>query len=169
MAMLTLLERMELDVTVHGFPSSFHDSAAELTGFRHDVCEMALAHTIANAAEAAYRRGDLFEKRRKLMGAWADFVCVPTVLKLYRLKPQHSHAATADHYPGHEPAAPRAGLQCIVGGETQPNQAFSKSRRNRALRGCGQQSNAPRRLCGDRCCDGEAAGSAGSSCEAALW
>ena len=74
MAMLNLLERMGVAVTVHGFRSSFRDWAAERTGFSHEVCEMALAHTIPNSAEAAYRRGDLFEKRRKLMEAWANYL-----------------------------------------------------------------------------------------------
>lgn len=74
MAMLNLLDRMKANVTVHGFRSSFRDWAAERTAFPHDVCEMALAHTIPNAAEAAYRRGDLFEKRRKLMDAWANYI-----------------------------------------------------------------------------------------------
>ena len=77
MAILTLLDRMEVKVTVHGYRSSFRDWAAERTAFPHEVCEMALAHTIANAAEAAYRRGDLFEKRRKLMDAWSDFINAP--------------------------------------------------------------------------------------------
>ncbi len=77
MAMLTLLDRMKVDFTVHGFRSSFRDWAAECTGFSHEVCEMALAHTIPNAAEAAYRRGDLFEKRAKLMAAWAEFINSP--------------------------------------------------------------------------------------------
>ncbi len=79
MAMLNLLERMEIQVTVHGFRSSFRDWAAERTAFSHEVCEAALAHTISNAAEAAYRRGDLFEKRRKLMEAWAGFVNSPSL------------------------------------------------------------------------------------------
>jgi integrase len=74
MAMLNLLERMSVDCTVHGFRSSFRDWAAEQTSFSHEVCEMTLAHTIKNAAEAAYRRGDLFLKRRLLMDAWSDFV-----------------------------------------------------------------------------------------------
>jgi integrase len=78
MAMLQLLDRMEVDVTTHGFRSSFRDWAAERTAFPHEVCEMALAHTINNQAEAAYRRGDLFEKRRKLMDAWADHINTPT-------------------------------------------------------------------------------------------
>lgn len=79
MAMLTVLDRMNIDVTVHGFRSTFRDWAAERTAFPHEVCEMALAHTIGNAAEAAYRRGDLFDKRRKLMETWAEFVSLPRV------------------------------------------------------------------------------------------
>lgn len=73
MSMAMLLRRMEMDVTVHGMRSAFRDWAAECTGYPHEVCEMALAHTIANKAEAAYRRGDLFEKRRRLMDDWAAF------------------------------------------------------------------------------------------------
>jgi integrase len=60
-------------VTVHGFRSTFRDWASETTAFPHEVCEQALAHAIGNKTEAAYRRGDLFEKRRKLMDAWADY------------------------------------------------------------------------------------------------
>jgi integrase len=78
MAMAMLMRRMNVDATVHGFRSSFRDWAAEQTGFAHDVCEMALAHTIANKVEAAYRRGDLFGKRRKLMEAWAAYCATPT-------------------------------------------------------------------------------------------
>lgn len=75
MAMAMLLRRMGVtDATVHGFRSTFRDWAAECTLYSHEVCEMALAHTIGNKAEAAYRRGDLFEKRRSLMADWADFV-----------------------------------------------------------------------------------------------
>jgi len=79
MSMLVLLKRMKVNTTttVHGFRSSFRDWAAERTAFPQEVCEMALAHTISNAAEAAYRRGDLFEKRRKLMEAWADYINSP--------------------------------------------------------------------------------------------
>jgi len=73
MAMSMLLRRMKLDFTVHGFRSSFRDWSAECTGYAHEVCEMALAHTIGNKAEAAYRRGDMFEKRRRLMIDWANF------------------------------------------------------------------------------------------------
>ncbi|MFD1195708.1 tyrosine-type recombinase/integrase [Seohaeicola saemankumensis] len=73
MAMAMLLRRMKSEVTVHGFRSSFRDWAAECTGYPHEVCEMALSHSIGNKVEAAYRRGDLFEKRRRLMAEWADF------------------------------------------------------------------------------------------------
>ena len=56
-----------------GFPAGTGGGPAETTGFAHEVCEMALAHAIGNKAEAAYRRGDLFDKRRKLMEAWATY------------------------------------------------------------------------------------------------
>ncbi|OYU74801.1 MAG: integrase, partial [Alphaproteobacteria bacterium PA3] len=72
MAMAMLLRRMKVDVTVHGFRSCFRDWAAECTGYAHEVCEMALAHTIGNKTEAAYRRGDMFEKRRRLMEDWTE-------------------------------------------------------------------------------------------------
>lgn len=75
MAMTMLLRRMKVDVTVHGFRSGFRDWSAECTGYAHEVCEMALAHVIGNKAEAAYRRGDLFDKRRRLMDDWATY-CV---------------------------------------------------------------------------------------------
>lgn len=77
MAMAMLLRRMGLEVTVHGFRSAFRDWAAERTGYSHEVAEMALAHTIGNAVERAYRRGDLFEKRRRLMDDWAAYCASP--------------------------------------------------------------------------------------------
>ncbi len=76
---LTMVHRgLGFDITTHGFRSTFRDWASERTGFPPDVCEMALAHTVSNKVEAAYRRGDLFEKRRQLMAAWAAFCDVPT-------------------------------------------------------------------------------------------
>lgn len=79
MAMAQLLKRIGRgDITVHGFRSSFRDWAAEATDFSHEVCEMALAHVISNKAEAAYRRGDLFAKRRELMEAWSAY-CLGSV------------------------------------------------------------------------------------------
>jgi integrase len=74
MAFLMLLRRMKRDdLTAHGFRSSFRDWASERTGFPSEVAEMALAHAVADKVEAAYRRGDLFDKRRRLMAAWGDF------------------------------------------------------------------------------------------------
>lgn len=61
------------DITAHGFRSAFRDWAAERTNFPNEVVEMALAHTISNKVEAAYRRGDLLEKRRRLAEAWAAY------------------------------------------------------------------------------------------------
>jgi integrase len=79
MAMLNLLGRMGRgDITVHGFRSTFKDWVAERTNFPREVSEMALAHVIDDQVEAAYRRGDLFEKRRRLMDAWAEFCGKPT-------------------------------------------------------------------------------------------
>ncbi len=78
MAMLKLLKvDMERDVTVHGFRSAFRDWAAEETDHANIVVEKALAHAISSAVEAAYRRGDLFEKRRVLMDDWAKFLSGP--------------------------------------------------------------------------------------------
>jgi integrase len=75
MALLMCMRRLQPGaVTVHGTArSSFRDWAAETTPFPSEVVEMALAHLIANETEAAYRRGDLLEKRRELMQAWADY------------------------------------------------------------------------------------------------
>jgi integrase len=73
-AMHEVLARMErTDITVHGFRSTFRDWAAEATSHPNHVAEKALAHKVPNAVEAAYRRGDLFEKRRVLMQDWAIF------------------------------------------------------------------------------------------------
>ena len=74
MAMLKLLNRMgKTDITVHGFRSTFRDWAAEKTAYTSEVCEMALAHTIKNQAEAAYLRGELLEKRQRLMDDWQRY------------------------------------------------------------------------------------------------
>ncbi|WP_347976549.1 tyrosine-type recombinase/integrase [Bosea vestrisii] len=79
MAMATLLnDRMKKpDITVHGFRSSFRDWAGETTSFPREVTEAALAHSIGDAVERAYRRGDALEKRRKLMDAWARYINSP--------------------------------------------------------------------------------------------
>jgi integrase len=77
MAMLETLRRMGRGMTVHGFRSSFADWCAEATNFPSEVREMALAHTVGTAVEQAYRRGDLYEKRRQLAEAWARFCTSP--------------------------------------------------------------------------------------------
>jgi integrase len=74
MAMLRVLPRLgRSDLTVHGFRSSFRDWVAEQTNFPSEAAEMALAHAVGDRVEAAYRRGDMFEVRRRLLQAWADF------------------------------------------------------------------------------------------------
>ncbi len=91
MAMLMLLRRMGRgDLTAHGFRSSFRDWAAERTGFPAEVAEMALAHTVADSVERAYRRGDLFQKRHQIMAAWARFCMAPSA---GRVVPLHSREA----------------------------------------------------------------------------
>jgi integrase len=74
MALLMTMRRMKSDATVHGFRSAFRDWASERTTFAREICEAALAHIVKDKTEAAYRRGDLFEKRRELMATWAAFV-----------------------------------------------------------------------------------------------
>src|SRR6516162_1221080 len=77
MAMLMLLRRMGRgDLTTHGFRSTFRDWAAECTNFPAEVAEMALAHTVGDKLEAAYRRGDMFEKRRELIAAADRFASI---------------------------------------------------------------------------------------------
>jgi integrase len=79
-AMLRVLAAMGRDdLTVHGFRSTFRDWAAERTNFPREVCEAALAHAVESKVEAAYRRGDLFEKRRQLMAAWARYCARPAI------------------------------------------------------------------------------------------
>jgi integrase len=78
MSLLMLLKRMERDdITAHGFRSTFRDWAAERTHFPAEVAEMALAHAVSDKVEAAYRRGDMFLKRRQLMDAWANWCSKP--------------------------------------------------------------------------------------------
>lgn len=73
MSLTAIMRRMELDAVPHGFRSTFRDWAAEKTNYPNEVVEMALAHAIGSGTEAAYRRGDLFDKRRHLMSDWAKF------------------------------------------------------------------------------------------------
>lgn len=74
MALLMMIRRLRVDCTVHGFRSAFRDWTSERTNFAREICEAALAHIVKDKTEAAYRRGDLFEKRRELMAVWGTFV-----------------------------------------------------------------------------------------------
>lgn len=93
MALLMTLGRMNRgDITAHGFRSTFRDWAAERTSFPSEVVEMALAHVVDDKTEAAYRRGDLFEKRRRLLDAWANYCAKqPTPSKGIELKSDHGY------------------------------------------------------------------------------
>lgn len=92
MSLTAVLRRMERnEITVHGFRSSFRDWAAESTGYPNEMVEMALAHTIGNKVEAAYRRGDLFEKRRHMMQTWSDFC--DTITKAGEVVPLRGNTA----------------------------------------------------------------------------
>lgn len=78
MALLMLLRRMGRDdLTAHGFRSTFRTWISEKTNFPGELAEAALAHAIPSRVEAAYQRGDLFDKRRALMDAWAAFTLTP--------------------------------------------------------------------------------------------
>jgi integrase len=76
MTLTAVLRRMQINVTVHGFRSTFRDWTSEQTNYPRDVAEMALAHAIGDKVEAAYRRGDLFDKRTALMDDWANFCTI---------------------------------------------------------------------------------------------
>jgi integrase len=93
MALEMHLRRMKLEVTVHGFRSSFRDWAAEETTFAREVAEAALAHVVGDMTERAYRRGDALERRRELAEAWASYIMPP------------SHSAQTDDYDTQTPVS----------------------------------------------------------------
>ncbi len=74
MALLAVMRRMEVDAVPHGFRSTFRDWVGERTDYPRELAEQALAHTLENKVEAAYRRGDALEKRRTMMQEWNDFL-----------------------------------------------------------------------------------------------
>ena len=84
MSFVSILRKMGLDATAHGFRSSFRDWASETTSYPGDVCEAALAHKVRDKTEAAYRRGDLLGKRRALMAAWGSY-CMGATGNVVRL------------------------------------------------------------------------------------
>jgi len=80
MSMLQTLKRMgRKDITVHGFRSTFKDWASEITAYPNELSEMALSHAVGDRVEAAYRRGDLFDKRSRMMADWAKYCSKPSV------------------------------------------------------------------------------------------
>jgi integrase len=96
MSMIAVLKRMGRDdLTVHGFRSSFRDWAAERTNFPNEMLEMALAHAVGDKVEAAYRRGDMFDKRRKLMNAWAAY-CAKSAAPISEVVPLRTRRQHAD-------------------------------------------------------------------------
>jgi integrase len=80
-AMTATMRRLGRTETVHGFRSTFSDWAHEQTAFSNHAIELSLAHSIGNAVEKAYRRGEMFDKRRKLMEAWSKYCTTPSVVK----------------------------------------------------------------------------------------
>lgn len=87
MVLAMILRRLDNSVTVHGFRSTFRDWAGEVSSFPRELAEAALAHSVGDATERAYRRGDALEKRRKLMDAWAGYIApraIGTVVPLRR-------------------------------------------------------------------------------------
>ena len=74
MSLTAVMRRMGVEAVPHGLRSSFRNWTAEMTSYPNEVAEMALAHTVSSATEAAYRRGDLLEKRRTMMTDWAEFL-----------------------------------------------------------------------------------------------
>jgi integrase len=79
--MAKALSTIRTDCTVHGFRSTFRDWVSEMTSFDGATAEAALAHVVGDKVEAAYRRGDLFAKRREMMDAWAKFCTAPKKVK----------------------------------------------------------------------------------------
>jgi integrase len=102
MAMLRVLHRMgRHDLTTHGFRSCFRDWVAERTNFPAEAAELALAHAVGDKVEAAYRRGDMFEQRRQMMVAWANFAAIFEPANIVELPPPNSGWS--------KPVAPRQG------------------------------------------------------------
>ncbi len=77
MTLTAVLRRMQLNAVPHGFRSTFKDWASERTAYPNEMSELALAHAVGDKTEAAYRRGDMFERRRRMMDDWAKFLATP--------------------------------------------------------------------------------------------
>jgi integrase len=86
MTLSAVLRRMEVPAVPHGFRSSFKDWAADVTQYPNEMSEMALAHVVSDKVEAAYRRSDMFAKRRQMMTEWAHFLGTPQVADVIPIK-----------------------------------------------------------------------------------
>jgi integrase len=95
MAMLQLLRGMRSGLSVHGFRSTFRDWCAEHTNYPSEVAEMALAHTVSDKVEAAYRRGDLKDKRARLMAEWARYCAQPPTAKGDNVRQLHTRESAS--------------------------------------------------------------------------
>ena len=91
-AMPTMVRKLGIGAVPHGFRSSFRDWAAECTNAPREVCELALAHVNTNSIEAAYRRTDMFERRRALMEHWAAFLAGRDFTQTSRSRSDHSRS-----------------------------------------------------------------------------
>jgi integrase len=83
MTLAAVLRRMDVPAVPHGFRSTFRDWAAERTTYPRELAEMALAHAIESKVEAAYRRGDMLERRRAMMREWAEFLGYPAIARTF--------------------------------------------------------------------------------------
>jgi integrase len=93
-ALLNLVRAMRgPGATVHGFRSTFRDWAAETTAFPNEMLELALAHAVSDKVEAAYRRGDMMEKRRRLMEAWSNYCAKAPAKRENNVTPMRGRAS----------------------------------------------------------------------------
>lgn len=92
MTLTKALRDMGLEITAHGFRSTFRDWVSEETSYPGELAEAALAHVIKDKTEAAYRRGNLLEKRRQLMAAWAEYVIEASIDNVVRLSDSRSQS-----------------------------------------------------------------------------
>jgi len=111
MALLELVRGMGVGATVHGFRSSFRDWAAEETDVAREIAEAALAHTLQNKVEAAYRRTDFLNKRRSLMSAWADYCLGKPKVRARKPTPERSSLVARAFAPSARRKSARAAPQ----------------------------------------------------------
>jgi hypothetical protein len=146
MAVGMILRRMDTDVTVHGFRSAIRHWSAECTNFPNEVCEAALAHVIENKAEAAYRRGDMLDRRRKLMDAWAAYLDAPADAKVLPLAKRRTATAL-------DKLATKQYLTVDGRGLRHPAICPALARGRRSGGASREPSRSPERISRQWCCD----------------